>query len=51
MGVAIKDHGFAADGCTESPILTGSRTMGPREAFLDIELSVLFLELLSEGLA
>jgi len=25
--------------------------MGPREAFLDIELSVLFLEFLSEGLA
>jgi len=25
--------------------------MGPREAFPDIELSVLFLELLSEGLA
>jgi hypothetical protein len=42
---------MAADGCTESPILTGSRTIDQREAFLDIELSVLFLELPSEGLA
>jgi len=29
----------------------GSRTIGKREAFFDIELSILFLELLSEGLA